>query len=70
MANSSFSGSITLNFTAYGGSGKGNPRAVRAQKQPCGQFAYSASIAVPPLSTVIYTYTRPQRRAKRNINNP
>ena len=55
---------------AYGGSGKGNPRAVRAQKQPCGQFAYSASIAVPPLSTVIYTYTRPQRRAKRNINNP
>ena len=51
---------------AYGGSGKGNPRAVRAQKQPCGQFAYSASIAVPPLSTVIYTYTRPQRRAKRN----
>ena len=55
---------------AYGGSGKGNPRAVRAQKQPCGQFAYSASIVVPPLSTVIYTYTRPQRRAKRNINNP
>ncbi len=57
---------LNTDNTLYGGSGKGNPHAVRAQKLSCGQYAYSASVVVPPLSTVIYAYTRPQRRKIKN----
>ncbi|MBR5231488.1 MAG: 1,4-alpha-glucan branching protein GlgB [Clostridia bacterium] len=46
----------------YGGSGKKNPRAIRIRKQPCGKMAYSADIVMPPLSTVIFRYKRPNRK--------
>ena len=52
---------------AYGGSGMVQKNAVRARRIPCGQFAWSCEVRVPPLSTVFYTYTRPKKR--KSFNN-
>ena len=53
---------LNTDSTVYGGSGKGNPHALRAQRQPVGKFAWSCQVVVPPLSTVFFTYTQPKRR--------
>ena len=46
----------------YGGSGKGNPHAIRAQRVPCCKLPWSCSLAVPPLATVFFAYTVPHHR--------
>ena len=46
----------------YGGSGKGNPRAIRAAHQPMGEQPWSCNVEVPPLATVFFAYTRPRRK--------
>ena len=49
---------------AYGGSGKGNPKALRARRKPMGRLKWSCSIVMPPMATVFFTYTRPLSRGK------
>ena len=46
----------------YGGSNQYNAHAIRTRREPCGKHPWSADIVVPPLSTVIYTFRRPQRK--------
>ena len=53
---------LNTDGTIYGGSGKGNPHAIRGQRKPLGKFAWSAQVVVPPLSTVFFTFTQPKRK--------
>ncbi len=48
----------------YGGSGKGNPKSIRARRKSMADYKWSCSIVVPPLSTVFFTYSRPLNRGK------
>ena len=48
---------------AFGGSGTGNPRAIRAKKQPFMDLPWSAAITLPPLSALFFEF-RPIRRRK------
>ncbi len=53
---------LNTDSPVYGGSGKGNPHAIRAQRQQVGKFAWSCQVVVPPLSTVFFTFIQPKRR--------
>ena len=50
--------------TEYGGSGQHNPAPVKIESKPHRQHPYSAEIAVPPLSTVIYRVDKKPGRKK------
>lgn len=49
----------------YAGSGKGNAKPIRIYKQPKDEFAYSATIVVPPLATVYFRYDKTKPRARK-----
>ena len=41
---------------AFGGSGAGNPRAIRAKKQPFTDLPWSAAVTLPPLSALFFEF--------------
>ncbi|MBQ7519741.1 MAG: alpha amylase C-terminal domain-containing protein, partial [Clostridia bacterium] len=55
---------LNTDSAAFGGSGKGNPKSLRAHRKAMGDCKWSCSIVVPPLATVFFTYTRPLTRGK------
>lgn len=42
---------------AFGGNGKGNPRAKTSRREECNEWEYSLAIEVPPMSTLIFSCT-------------
>jgi len=42
----------------FGGSGKGNPLPLKAEKEAWNEFAYSVELVVPPLATVYFRYDK------------
>ena len=43
---------------AYAGSGKGNPKPLKVEDIPMGEFEHSVEIVIPPLATVYFKYDR------------
>ena len=55
---------------AYAGSGKGNPKPLKVEDVPMGEFQHSVEIVVPPLATVYFKYDKVKPKAKPAEDKP
>ena len=55
---------LNSNDQRFGGSGDGNPRAIRTKRVPFGDQPYSAKVVLPPLSAIFFRF-KPMKPRKR-----
>ncbi len=61
---------LNTDSAAYAGSGKGNPKPIKVEEIPQGEFQFSAEIVVPPLATVYFKYDKAKPKAAPAADKP